>query len=258
MHSEEVKNLRLNYIVNILDGAFFGLGIGFASFTTIIPLFVATLTDSAILIGLISAIHVMGWQIPQLLVANRVARLERFKPMVMWMTIHERLPFLGLALITLALPLIGPVAALVLTFLMVSWQGLGAGFTANPWQNMIGKVIPADYLATFFGMQSSAANLLSSGTAIAAGLILEQQIFPTNFTICFLACFVSMGFSYVALGVTREIEARECRHERDTNPNMAQHHAHPQGRPQFQLVPGEPYARTVRHDGFCFLYGLCG
>ena len=204
MHSEEVKNLRLNYTVNILDGAFFGLGIGFASFTTIIPLFVATLTNSAILIGLISAIHVMGWQIPQLLVANRVARLERFKPMVMWMTIHERLPFLGLALITLALPLIGPVAALVLTFLMVSWQGLGAGFTANPWQNMIGKVIPSDYLATFFGMQSSAANLLSSGTAIAAGLILEQQVFPSNFTICFLACFISMGFSYAALGVTRE------------------------------------------------------
>src|SRR5574338_1246114 len=101
MHPEETKNLKLNYTVNILDGAFFGFGIGFASFSTVIPLFVATMTDSAILIGLISAVHVMGWQIPQLLTAQHVSRLARYKPMVMWMTIHERIPFIGLALVAL-------------------------------------------------------------------------------------------------------------------------------------------------------------
>ena len=46
------KHVRFNAIVNILDGAFFGSALGFASFTTIIPLFVSQLTDSAILIGL--------------------------------------------------------------------------------------------------------------------------------------------------------------------------------------------------------------
>ncbi len=48
------KHLRYNVIVNLLDGAFFGAGWGFGSFGTIIPLFVSRMTDSALLIGLIS------------------------------------------------------------------------------------------------------------------------------------------------------------------------------------------------------------
>lgn len=204
MNPEEVKNLRLNYAANIFDGAFFGFGIGFASFATVIPLFVSRMTDSAILIGLISAVHVMGWQLPQLLMARSVSKLTRYKPMVMWMTIHERIPFLGLALIALFYSQLGSTAALILTFAMLAWQGFGAGFTANAWQNLVGKVIPADYLATFFGLQSSAANLLSSLGAFLAGLLLERQPFPYNFAICFIACLGMMVFSFVALAVVRE------------------------------------------------------
>ena len=89
------KNLKHNLVFNLLDGAFFGFGLGFASFTTILPLFVANLTNSALLIGLIPAIHNVGWQLPQLLTAGRLGRMERYKPWVMLMTINERLPFLG-------------------------------------------------------------------------------------------------------------------------------------------------------------------
>jgi hypothetical protein len=40
------RNFRLNYIVNLLDGGFFGFALGFASLTTVIPLFVSNMTDS--------------------------------------------------------------------------------------------------------------------------------------------------------------------------------------------------------------------
>jgi MFS family permease len=204
MNPEEVKNLRRNYTLNILDGAFFGLGLGFASFSTVIPLFVSTMTHSAILIGLITAVHVTGWQLPQLLTARSVARMTRYKPMVLWMTIHERVPFIGLTLIALFYHQIGTTLAIILTFLMLLWQGFGAGFTANPWQNLIAKIIPSDYLATFFGFQSSAANLLASGGAIMAGLLLEQQPFPMNFAYCFLINSIVLIISYGAIALTRE------------------------------------------------------
>jgi len=64
------KHLRFNFLIGLLDGGAFGLGLGFASFTAIIPLFVHHLTDSALLIGLVPAIHNMGWQLPQLLTAG--------------------------------------------------------------------------------------------------------------------------------------------------------------------------------------------
>lgn len=204
MRPEETRNLRLNYAVNILDGAFFGLGLGFASFSTVIPLFVSTLTDSAILIGLISAVHVTGWQLPQLFTAKSVSRMSRYKPMVIMMTIQERIPFLGLALIALFYHQIGSTPAIILTFAMLLWQGFGAGFTANPWQNLIAKIIPSDALATFFGFQSSAANLLASAGALFAGFLLEHQPLPLNFFYCFIIAFGILAVSLAAISLTRE------------------------------------------------------
>ena len=63
-------------------------------------------------------------------------------------TINERVPFLFLALIAWSLPEIGTTAGLIMTFLALVWQGMGSGLAANAWQNMIGKVIPPDFLAT--------------------------------------------------------------------------------------------------------------
>jgi MFS family permease len=197
-------HLKYNVTVNLADGALFGLGWGFGSVGTIITLFVSRMTHSAVLIGLIPAIHAVGWQLPQLFMANRVSRLRRYKPMVMWMTIHERIPFLGLALVALFMTGLGNKAALALTFIMLIWQGLGAGFTANGWQSMIAKIIPPDWRGTFFGAQAAWANVLISFAAVAAGFILDKVRDPLNFSLCFTLTIVGMGFSMVALGLTRE------------------------------------------------------
>ncbi len=198
------KHLRYNIAVNLVDGAGFGLGWGFGSIGTIIPLFVSHLTTSALLIGLIPSIHMVGWQLPQLFMANSVARLRRYKPMVMLLTIHERVPFFGIGLVALGLGILGNTWALVLTFLMLIWQGLGAGFTANAWQSMVAKIIPSDWRGTFFGLQAGLSNILMSGAAITAGLILDRVRLPVNFFLCFALTIVGMGISYVFLGLTRE------------------------------------------------------
>lgn len=198
------KHLRFNLGANLADGALFGLGWGFGSIGTIIPLFVSRMTTSALLIGLIPAIHAVGWQLPQLFMANSVSRLRRYKPMVMLMTIHERVPYLGLALVALFLGSLGNKAALVLTFAMLIWQGVGAGFTANAWQSMVAKIIPSDWRGTFFGAQAALSNILMSIAAIAAGYILERLHDPINFSLCFVLTAAGMGLSYIAVGLTRE------------------------------------------------------
>jgi MFS family permease len=204
MQIPERKVFLHNVVFNLLDGGFFGFGLGFASFTTILPLFVSMMTSSALLIGLIPAIHNVGWQFPQLLTADRINRLEKFKPFVMLMTLNERLPFLGFAIVGLLLPHIGSRLALVLTFLLLIWQGLGAGFTANAWQNLISKVIPADAIATFLGSQSSVANLLSSIGAVFAGIILLKVSAPYNFSVCFIAAVICFTISWICLNQTKE------------------------------------------------------
>jgi MFS family permease len=198
------KHLRFNLAVNLADGAFFGLGWGFGSIGTILPLFVSRMTTSALLIGLIPAIHAVGWQFPQLFMANSVSRLRRYKPMVMMITMHERIPYLGLALVALFMGKLGNTIALILTFGMLIWQGLGAGFTANAWQSMIAKIIPPDWRGTFFGTQAGLSNVLMSVAAITAGYILDRLHDPINFSLCFVLTVVGMGLSYMAIGLTRE------------------------------------------------------
>jgi MFS family permease len=201
-----IKNYKFNFITNVFDGAFFGFALGFASFSTIIPLFVSHLSNSAILIGLIPAIHSMGWQLPQILTARRVSAMKRLKPFVMLMTIQERLPFLGLGILALFYTKLHPTLTLIITFTLLIWQGLGAGMTANAWQILIGKVIPAVNRGTFFGAQSAAANLLSSFGAIAAGFILQDNSVSAGFALCFFIAFVFMIISWYFLNRTREVE----------------------------------------------------
>ena len=201
------KDYRFNFIVNILDGGFFGLALGFASFLTIIPLFVNRLTDSAILIGLIPAIHSFGYHLPPLFLANRVTRLRRFLPMVLRMTIHERLPFLGMAFIAWFLPAIGPKTALALTYVMLIWQGFGGGFAFTPWQSLIGKIMPSRNRGAFFGFQAAALNLLLFGSAVLAGILLSQYDSPYDFFLCFILASVALVLSYIFLALTREPES---------------------------------------------------
>lgn len=203
------KNLRHNVAVGLWDGGLFGVALGFASFSTILPLFVASLTSSALLIGLVPAIHGVGWQLPQLFTASHVARLRRYKRNVLMMTIHERIPFLGFAVIALLIPVIGTRLALIITFLLLTWQGLGGGFTANAWTSMISKIIPAESRGTFFGFQAGLANLFISFAAVGAGYLLDYLPSQTDFAACFFIASIFFGFSWVALAMTREPEDTE-------------------------------------------------
>jgi MFS family permease len=195
MEIEIQKHLRHNLIVNLWDGAFFGLGLGFASFATILPLFVATMTNSPLLIGLIPAIHNAGWQLPQLFTpAGWLA--SRIKPSLS--TTTERFP----SWFAVWLYTCDGKSALALT-LRVDLAGL-EWLTANPWQSMIGKIIPSDRRSTFIGAQAAAANLLASVSAVIAGIILTNLDGPGDYALNFILCSMAMTISWVFLARTRE------------------------------------------------------
>jgi len=123
----------------------------------------------------------------------------------MLMTINERVPFLGFAIVALLVPKIGNRVALIITFALLVWQGLGAGFTANAWQNLISKVIPREGLATFLGVQTSASNLLGGVSAILAGIALVRIKQNYGFPTVFLAAFICFILSWLVLNQTKEL-----------------------------------------------------
>lgn len=205
MQREIEKQVPFNFVVNVIDGGFFGMALGFASFTTVIPLFINTLTDSSLLIGVITSLHLVGWQLPQILTSSRVAKLLRYKKMVIPMTFQERWPFLLLAVVALLTPRMSRELALLLTFILIGWQSFGGGFTATAWQSMIAKIIPSNRRGTFYGSQSALANLLGAGGAAVAGFILlGTGNGPEGYAICFLIAGVLMMVSFWFICQTRE------------------------------------------------------
>jgi MFS family permease len=200
------KHLKFNFLVGLIDGGLFGVGIGFGSFAAILPLFVSHMTDSALLIGLIPAIHGAGWQLPQLFAAGYTSRAKRVKPLLLRATIHERVPYLGFAAIAFFLARMDASLALWLTYLLLVWQSLGAGFAANPWQTMCTKVIPRELHGTFFGTQSASFNGLAGLASIAAGFLLEKLTSPLDFTLSFSLTFIFFVLSFIVIALTREQE----------------------------------------------------
>lgn len=210
------RALPRNFTVNVLEGAAFWLGISFASSVTVLPLFVSRLTSSPLAIGLIPAFWNVGWMLPQLLTAYYVERLERTKPIVLLISLNERLPFLPMAILALLLPRIGPTAGLAGFFALLGWITLGAGFTATAWQEMVARIIPARRRGLFFGMQSLLSGLLGAGGAALAGRLLEQYPYPNNFALCFGLTFACLMASFALLALTWE-PAR-----RPTKPQVSQ------------------------------------
>ncbi|MFZ6029197.1 MAG: MFS transporter [Chloroflexota bacterium] len=204
MRNPHYPNLRFNFTVNVLDGAFFGLGIGFASFGTILPLFMSQFTTSATLIGLIPAIHVAGIQFPSMLMVGLMSRQKRFKPWVLLFSFNERSPFLFLALVAWFMSDLSPAAGAALIVLLLIVQGLSGGLGLVAWQSMLIKVLPPNLRGTFFGVQAAGFNILAAISAVIAGVWLDRYGTRTGFAMCFFAAFVSLMLSYLMVALTRE------------------------------------------------------
>jgi len=204
MQNTRYPHLYFNFIVNVLDGAFFGLALGFASFGTNIPIFVKLFTNKALLIGLIPAIHIAGLRFPALFTSRMVARRKRYKPFLLACTVHERLPFLGLAAVAWFSHDLDPGLVVLLVFLLLIWQGLGGGSGLVAWQSMLAKVLSPQRLGTFYGAQTAAMSVLAALSALAAGVILDRTSDRVGFTLVFLLAFASLIISFIMVALTRE------------------------------------------------------
>jgi len=141
-----------NFFVNLMDNAIWMVGDSFSSVATILPVFLSTLTDSPLLIGLIPAIINGGWVLPQLLMANRASRAQSIFKFARKYAVLERLPYLFFPILALLIGRISSTWALLIFFLLITWRGIAAGMVALPWQMVIGEVIPLSHRSRFFGI----------------------------------------------------------------------------------------------------------
>jgi len=204
VHPEVKKNFKRNSFANLLDAAFWYFGASFTAAYTIMPVFLTTLTDSPILIGLIPALQASGWFLPQLFLAKYLEGINQRLPLVRRLGIFERLPFLLLAVGAFLIPGLDQKVALILILIIYTIKVFSSGLVALPWQELMATVIPVSHRGRYWGISLIVGRLIGLVGAFITGLILAKIAYPNNYAIMFLIGFIAVSISFLFLSLNVE------------------------------------------------------
>jgi MFS family permease len=184
---ESFPHYRRNFVALLGGSVGFFVGITFAGTTTVLPLLVASLTGSAIAVGLISTVSLGAWLWPQLIFANLLGPKPRKKPYLMLGAAVGRPVHLYYA-VALGLGLYHyPALAVALLFAAQIVFFAADALVSVAWFDIVAKVVPPRRRARLFG----GGQLISGVLAIGAGAIIAALLgtrglpFPSNYVVTF-------------------------------------------------------------------------
>jgi MFS family permease len=189
-------------------------GASFIAYNTILPVYASTITDSPMVIGLIPALIEAGWYVPQLFMVPWVERMPSRIEVIRWLTIYERLPYLGFALLAFLQSRISPDFIVSVFILLVAMRAVTGGLVALPYQELIATVMPVSHRGRIFGISHALGGLASVVGAAIAASVLARLDYPMNYATIFLT-----GSLFIALSYFFVIRIKEPR--RDINPISA-------------------------------------
>jgi len=197
---------RRNQVCLMVDFIAFGIAMAFISASTVLPSFVNQLTDSALLVGLISTLMSGSWLLPQLIAANYLSDKPRKKPYVLLPAVLGRPVWW---LLTVMLLLVGDRAmALVLVGFFVSlvvFMGTD-GLAALAWFDIFSKSIPPARRGRVVGTAQIISGIAGIGVGWVVSVILsaDELPFPYNYALLFFLSGVCLLISLVAMSFLRE------------------------------------------------------
>jgi MFS family permease len=190
----------------VAESAFFVSALSWVDPAAVLPLFIAHLTPSTLVIGVIAVLLQVGWKLPQIFMAAALGHRPRRLPFLRWPVLIGRLPFLAFV-VYLWLRGIenGPQ---VIWFLAIGYAGvaLGNGVLGVSWNDIIAKSIPSWLRGRFFGMM----NFSAMGMAFLVGFAVRWILgpggpgFPHGYIVLFTMMGVFLTISIIGCWLVRE------------------------------------------------------
>lgn len=182
-----LPHYRRNCSAFLGEATLFGIGLVFASTTTVLPDFVSRLTGSAVFVGLIISLSEGAWRLPQLIFANLLMNKHQKKP---WLTRAGMVgrPSYLLYAIALGLGLSRlPTLGLALFFLLHCLFYINLALDSVVWWDVFGKAIPAPKRGRLLGLSTALRGILSVGAGYLIARLLAENgpSFPFNYVVIF-------------------------------------------------------------------------
>ena len=175
MPRTESRYFRKNFLLGIATGASINLGMALLDPLTILPVFVSKLGGSAVMVGLVSALHGIGWFLPQIL-ASRLAETRRY--LINLYRILTTVRALALSGVVLCVFFIDSrQLGLFLTVFVSSLflAHLAGGLSAIPFLEITSKTIPVTIRGKFFGTRRLIGGIGGILAGVVVGMVLDEQ-----------------------------------------------------------------------------------
>jgi len=189
-----------------MNGVFYVTGMAFTSATVAMPWYVSQLTQSNVLIGILPAMQLGGWALPQLFLINYMQR-QRRKLKFYRRSAVVRSSCWGLLAVTV---LIAPAqAGIVLPALigLTAIASLSGGFTGLAFFDVVGRIVPRRQLSTFFSLRNFFGGLGTLAAGVVVRFVLEQtdaSLQPIG--ILFVLTWVFTMAGYISFSCVKEPE----------------------------------------------------
>ena len=189
------------------DSAFFTVGMSLTSATTVLPAFVAALTDSEMLVGIASGLSSAAWLLPQLVIASMISHRPRHKPLIVGAAFASRPLYFLAGLVIWSLGTSRPTLSLAIMLATIAIFFTGDAVVSVPWFALLGKLIPPRRRGRVVGLSQVVGGLggIAAGGAVSYLLGENSAIaFPGNFALLYMGASIMFLISAVALACIKE------------------------------------------------------
>jgi len=209
-------NYRRNFAGGMIHGVFFQLSEAFSNINTVLPSFVATLTGSTVVIGVMIVAQELGNVIPQMFTAYHVEDRKYEKPILMWIITMRWVSWGLLAVVTAMFAMDRPDLVLILLVGLFASFSMAGGVGSVVYADVFAKAIPTERRGRFIGWKQLVGYTLAIGAGWAVAWILADPLripYPANYGLIFALAAVFLLVAFMGIAIVKEPPST---HERET------------------------------------------
>jgi len=181
---------------------------------TVFPVLVKKIGGSNLAVGLIPVIWIIGFNFPQILIANYASRQPFKKPLMLKTAFIQRLPWFVMSFVVFfLLKNVSPTIGLILIFSGLAFSAVAGSANLPGWFDLVAKITPLDLRGRLFAYRSILGALLGVAGGAIVSYVLDNIKYPDNFSLLFSLAFLVMMVSYVFLLKLKEVESNQYREQ---------------------------------------------
>ncbi len=188
---------KRNFVLNVVEGAFFSASAGFMSAQTMLPALVVKLGGSNIEVGAIGVITAVGLFLPQIFAARYVETHAWKKPWAVKYGLIQRIVVLLSGLSVLAFGGHEPRTALWMFLTLFALNQIMLGVTTPGWFEMFAKMVPVHKRGRLSGVRSSIGGVGAFLGGIALTWYLTRFDFPLSYSLAIFSVFALQAASII-------------------------------------------------------------